>query len=289
MRTSIVMVTFHSEEVIRGSLGPLVEAAEARQIVVVDNSADYNSCRIASEFGAQVIRTEANLGFAKAVNIALREADGDFVLLVNPDVRVPDGLVRDLEAAMIETGSAVVAPVVMERKEDLVVPAGAFPSARAMFLHMSGLSRIVSPHLGHYLPVSRLPEYPTRVDWVTGACMLVRTDVMRELNGMNERWFMYAEDIDFCFRLASAGYETTIVPSVRVEHIGGGSSAGVDGRLGTEWLVNLFDFYVTAMSPSTLQAYAWKAVVTMGFLLRAAVRPRQGRRFLRYARVAASL
>jgi N-acetylglucosaminyl-diphospho-decaprenol L-rhamnosyltransferase len=172
-----------------------------------------------------------------------------------------------------------------------------------MFTHYSGLSRF-GKHLGvlrgHYL----LPDQVRgrhEVDWVTGACLAIRADTWSAIGGITDRWFMYAEDIELCFKVRRAGLTVVLDSGSTVSHLVGGSTGASAGPIRSDWIVNLFDFYRADMSPNPAASATWKIVVALGLLSRAvlfSVRAKlsgaeawrlESKKFFAYARAVANV
>jgi N-acetylglucosaminyl-diphospho-decaprenol L-rhamnosyltransferase len=268
---SVVIVTYNSAQVIRQCLASLTGAAKpaghaplAHEIILIDNaSSDDTVAIVRAEFPAvRVILNPDNDGFGRAVNLAAHEA-----AMIEP--AVVDGLAARL---LGDPSIGIIAPVLENEGEEVqIIAAGHAPTIWRMFLHQTGISRLSSrlPVLeGHYLFASNFDTHPRDVDWTSGGCLMVRTELWRSLGGLTDRWFMYAEDVEFCLRVRSSGSRVVIEPDLRATHAMGGSSAGVDGSIGTAWIVNLFDLYGWRMARTGLQSALWRRVVESGMLAR---------------------
>jgi GT2 family glycosyltransferase len=99
--------------------------------------------------------------------------------------------------------------------------------------------------------------------------MLIRRNAWIEVGGFSERWFMYGEDVDFCFRLKQHGYEVLMNQDIVVSHEIGQSSTGIDGKISGVWLSNLYDFYASTIASNFIERFAWKAIMWAGFAIRA--------------------
>jgi GT2 family glycosyltransferase len=110
---------------------------------------------------------------------------------------------------------------------------------------------------------------PLAVEWVTGGCLLVRTEAIREVGLLSERWFMYAEDLEFCKRLTDAGWQIMHLPTAVVNHRFGSSTRDT-GPVNTRWLDAMKDFYRLRWSPSPVTELAWRLTLAAGFVTRSA-------------------
>lgn len=215
-----IVVTYNSAAWIRACLASLAGI----RTIVVDNASHDESVSIArAEFpGVQVIQRASNGGFAVAVNEGCRAAPDDDVLLVNPDLVVPQGCI-DLLRVYLEAHPAVgiVAP-------HLVYPDGSpqasirtFPSPLTMLARRSplGRTRIGTRVLRKHLRVDDPPAVAGPVHWALGAAMLVRREAIRDVGGLDERIFLYGEDVDWCVRMWQAGWEVHAEPAAVMEHV----------------------------------------------------------------------
>ena len=190
----------------------------AAEIVIVDNHSPKNRLarRLAKLSGVTVVRSNRNTGFAHAVNRGSNISRGEWVLLLNPDVTVEDGFLDDLlESAQrfpaIDPKAGVVGFQMRNRDGTKQASAGVFPT----------LSRTVA---GLMVPRSRRKCQHKNlngrqpVPWVTGGCFLVRRDCFEELNGLDESYFLYYEDVDFCQRARARGWSIWYEPELKVTH-----------------------------------------------------------------------
>lgn len=271
---SVVLVTYNSAHVVAGALEGLAELADA-EVVVVDNGSTDGTVELLRERwpDAVVVESGGNVGFAKGVNLGVRSARGSFVMLLNPDATITDSHVRTLLAAARRDPDSVFAPFIEQPAPQRIVSAGWMPTTWRMFTHYSGLSRLGDRARwlqGHYLlPVQ--VTCPVRVDWATGACLLLSRELWDRLGGLSERWFMYAEDVEFCWRVRSSGHDVWLLPEARATHLVGASDGHRSERADPAWVLNLRDFHALALARSTAATSLWTAVVATGLASRAVV------------------
>lgn len=273
---AVVLVSYNSEHVILSALAPLVDV-EGVEIVVVDNdSQDSTVDEIEKHFpSVRVMKMAENLGFAQAVNIGVESCGAADVMLLNPDAVVSIASIRTLLTALAEPGSGIVAPLIEDHGSRLgILPAGRFPTVWRMLLHFSGVSRMSagrSALWGHYLLPANVTSRRLSVDWVTGACMVFSKDTWELAGRLNERWFMYAEDIDFCFRVKSLGLSVRLLSDATASHLVGQSDSSGSFSANPAWVLNLQDFYHSQLSRSTLHSFLWCLVVSLGLFSRSCV------------------
>ena len=207
MRVSVVVVTFESAQTIEGCLRSIPRDCE---VIVVDNASTDRSAELAT--GAYVTRNEENRGFAAGANQGAALATGEFVLFLNPDAELDDGCIDRLVATMdVRDDLAIVAPAVIRSPTGDASSSWPFPAAHRTWANELGLQRLVG-------------RRRTRNGFVVGTCMLVRRDWFARLGGFDERFWLYAEDADLCWRSRALGGQNAVVAGASVGHIGAHSS-----------------------------------------------------------------
>lgn len=188
------------------------------EIVIVDNASteDVTANRLRRLDGVRIIFNSRNEGFAAAVNRGAALNPAEWILLLNPDVEVPEFFLDDAltVAEAIGAGDSrtgVIGFRLTDADGSPQASAGPFPTFRSTVL---GLLRPRSRRKCRHLA----GRAPRTVDWVTGGCLLVRRECFRELGGLDERFFLYYEDVDFCRRVSDAGRTVWHEPSLSVVH-----------------------------------------------------------------------
>jgi N-acetylglucosaminyl-diphospho-decaprenol L-rhamnosyltransferase len=213
-KIAAVIVTHDSAGVIASSLASL--ANEVVPTIVVDNASKDGSIAVAAASGAEVIALSQNEGFGRAMNAGLRAADSPLVLLVNPDLTfVPGAVDAMIAAAERYPDAAILGPRIVE------------PDGRIFFPNRSLLARSLRNEVG----TKWTPEGDCCVPFLSGACMLVRRDVILSLGGFDPEIFLFYEDDDLCRRVTEAGHSLVHVQEAVVRHVRGGSSAPAKGRI----------------------------------------------------------
>ena len=275
---SVIVVTWNSSDTIGeclASVGDSVVPSGVETIVIDNASADGTADLVASDFpDVMLIRSASNAGYARANNQAMALASAGVVLLLNPDAVLSDNhaIQRLLDVLGAHPDVAMIGPrLVFADGVHQVGDAGFRPSTLNMICHGLGAAHLL-PWL-RTLYVVRPDRYGSAlidVDWICGACLMVRRDAVRDAGGLDERVFLYAEDVEWGCRLRGLGYRIAYLPSVRVTHLQGRSEAQATGAvLSTRWLGSLFQLYVRLSGTRWLTAVC--AAFTAGFLLRAGV------------------
>lgn len=224
---SVVIVHYETPELLLRCLGALrAGAGSVRvEVFVIDNASDSFDARAAVRAwpGARVIVNDQNRGFAKASNQGLREASGRYLLLLNPDAIVePDTLARMVAYmdARPEVGCATPRLVLEDGRLDLACRRS-FPTPLRALYRLTLLSRIFprSRRFGQY-NLTYLDEHQeAEIDAPCGAFMMVRAEVVDTVGLLDERYFMYGEDIDWSYRIKQAGWRIAYTPVATVQHV----------------------------------------------------------------------
>jgi len=231
-RLSIVIVTYNSAGQIDACLASLSAHPPSvdHETLIVDNaSPDDTAAAVRQRWpGVRVIDAGANVGFATANNIGIRQTVGELVLLLNPDTVVPAGAIDTLVASLdARPDAASVGPRLIDATGRAELSFGAMIGPLAELrqkLLVNGNDR-GAPLVGAY--VDRVTRRAREVDWVSGACLLVRRADAEAVGLIDERYFMYAEDADFCAALRLRGRKVLFTPDAQVVHLRGRSVASM--------------------------------------------------------------
>jgi len=206
------------------------DARYRAEALVVDNASDDGSAAmVASEFPwARVIRSPRNGGFAFGNNLALPAARGGAILLLNPDTELAVGVLTTLlEALAAHPEAGIVGPKLVRPDGSMHLACRrSFPTPGVALGRLTGLSRLFprSRVFGRYNLTFLDPDTPSAVDSVCGACLLIRREVVRQVGLLDERFFMYGEDLDWCLRCKAAGWTVRYEPAATVRHQHGAAS-----------------------------------------------------------------
>lgn len=236
---SVLIVSYNTRALLDACLHALQATVRTSyEVIVVDNAShDGSSEMLRTRWPeVRVFAMRDNLGFARAVNLALANASGQYLLLLNPDTRVLPEALDQLVAFLAEHPNAgVAAPQLLNADLTDQGTARAFPTPWATIFGRKSLLTRLFPHnrwSRRYMVGKQLKgAHPFVVDWVSGACMMVRRDVLGNVGPLDEHFFMYWEDADWCRRIGAAGYAVYCVPGAQVIHYEGQSSAGRPSRL----------------------------------------------------------
>jgi N-acetylglucosaminyl-diphospho-decaprenol L-rhamnosyltransferase len=222
-----VVVNYNARDHLLRCVGSLFEAG-VDNVVVADNaSSDGSELALLERYpAARWAPTGANLGYGSAANIGAKLVDAKFILVCNPDVVVGPGAVSALcEVLEGRPQVAVVGPRILTVNGDLYPSARRFPDILEAFGHgFVGQFWAGNPFSRRY----RMTEWDHAgsrdVDWVSGSCFLARREAWDQVGGFDERYFMYLEDVDLCWRLGRAGWAISYEPAAEVVHVQGVSA-----------------------------------------------------------------
>ena len=202
-----------------GSLRPCCPETLDTEVIVVDNaSTDGSADMVAAEFPeARLIRNAENVGFPRGNNVGIAASAGRYVLLLNSDTMVPAGALARLVAFMDAHPQAGACSPRLLQLDGTPQPYAFGCDPTLGYLLRRGFSRLLFRRPLHDWGVAETIE----VDWVSGACLLIRREAIDQVGGLDEAMFMYFEDNDWCRRMRLAGWQVYYVPTVAITHIGG--------------------------------------------------------------------
>jgi len=222
---SVVVVSWNVVNLLRDCLGSIAAGADGLlpEIIVVDNaSADGSAAMVRAEFpSALLIANTENLGFARANNQGLRISRGRYVLLLNSDTATPAGALGRLAGFLDSHPEAGAVGPRLLRPGGTPQPYAFGSDPTIGYLLRRGANRLLFRRPLHDWATTTIQE----VDWVSGACLLVRREAIEQVGLLDEQIFMYFEDNDWCLRMRSAGWQVYYVPQVEITHLGGQSVA----------------------------------------------------------------
>jgi N-acetylglucosaminyl-diphospho-decaprenol L-rhamnosyltransferase len=200
--------------------------ADVEWIVVDSGSADGTPNAVASDYPDVRLIRAANVGFAAANNLALPHARGRYVLLLNPDTEVLSGTFADLVRALDARPEVGAASVVQQAADGSTLPSvRRFPSVGRQFGEALLASKV--PGLSHLSEQETSPErYAVEgpADWLVGAFLAVRREAIEQVGGLDERFFLYSEETEWCYRIRKAGWDVRHLPVMTILHHCGGTS-----------------------------------------------------------------
>ncbi|QPF86544.1 glycosyltransferase family 2 protein [Bradyrhizobium genosp. L] len=244
MDVSVIIVNWNTRELLRNCLASVISQSRdtSYEIIVVDNASHDGSVSMCErDFPTvKLIANDRNRGFAAANNQAMQVASGRYYLLLNPDTVVLDTAIdRCVAYADSHPDIGVVGCQVLERDGQIQQTGFSFPSAWILFLTLTGLPRLfphssifAKPQLGWWRR-----DTLEDIDVISGMFMLVRHEAIKQVGVMDESYFIYAEEADWCFRFSKAGWRRVFFPGAQIIHVDGGGKS--TGQVNVKMLVQL--------------------------------------------------
>lgn len=227
---SIIIVSWNVADLLRDCLRS-VEANRGAldlEVIVVDSASNDDSVALVqNEFPwVMLLACAENVGFPKGNNLGLAVANGRYYLLLNPDTVVLDDALSKMMAYMRQNPEVGVLGCQLLNEDGTVQSSKRrFPTVTTAFFESTWLETIApSRVLARYYAQDLADDAVSEVDWVMGACMLVPRQVVAEVGGLDEAYFMYSEELDWCRRIKDSGWRVVYYPEAQIIHYAGQSS-----------------------------------------------------------------
>ena len=267
------IVSWNTAELLARCLDALPAALGGLQaeVVVVDNASSDASVEVATRPGVQVVANEANVGYARGMNQALAGTDAPVLVALNPDTVPPPGsLARLVDALHAAPEAAVVVPRLVHPDGRRQHSAYRFPSIALAVVVCFAPAAVQRGRVGRRfrLEAAAATDDAGPVDWAIGAVHVIRRAALGGAAPYAERAFMYAEDLELCWRLARAGWHTELVADVTVVHAANSAGAQAWGAdRDRRWWAASYDVYAQVRGPWAARRYA--LVNSVGVVVRA--------------------
>ena len=241
-----VVVNYNAGDALSGCIASVLAEDPGLELVVVDNASTDGSVETLRQArpGVRIVRSGGNLGYARAANLGIAATSAPVVAILNPDTVLAPGVGAALMARFAAEPDLGAAGPRLENTDGTVYPsARRIPSLPDAVGH--GLLFFVwrdNPFTRRYRETGADPARPRDVDWLSGAALWLRRAALDDVGGWDERYFMYVEDVDLCWRLRRAGWRVAYEPSGTVEHLLGVSTAGRPYRMIAEHHRSLLRF-----------------------------------------------
>jgi GT2 family glycosyltransferase len=277
MKLSIVIICWNDKDLIDDCLRSIVDTVHetAYEVIVSDNGSTDGSVEMINDAYPQVrvIENGANLGFARANNVGIREARGRYVLILNPDTIIAEGAIdRWISWADGHSEAGAFGCRVLNPDGSYQEPARPFPTIWRSWVSVFRLG-----WLGRYSPLFSSNRYvdwagttEREIDWQYGCCVLFRADVLAAVGGFDEQFFYHFEEVDLCYRVREAGYTVRYLPDAVITHLGGQSVGRAPTRFYLEQWRNRYRYFykrggARAARQCRMAALAWLIVRFAGY------------------------
>jgi GT2 family glycosyltransferase len=264
----IVIVSYNTRDMLRDCLRALSAATAGLRTSVwlIDNASTDGSPEMAArEFPeTRVMANDRNVGFARANNQALEQADARYLLLLNPDTEARPGSLALAVAHMdADPRMGACGPMLLNTDGSLQRNGGRFPTPFRELLHVTGLWRLAPRRYELAMEHGREDfSAEAEVDQVSGACLLVRAEAAKQVGLLDDRFFMFYEDVEWCRRLRRAGWSVRYLPDVQVVHHWMGSVRQSSRRMTEQLLKSQLLYYRKTGGP--VAAAAVLGVIALG-------------------------
>lgn len=231
MRTAVVILNWNGRKYLEQFLLPLIQYSNGEaEIIVADNASNDDSITFLEiNFPSiRIIRNPSNEGFARGYNLALKQVEADYYILLNSDIEVtPDWIHPVIDMMEKDPSIAACQPKIRSyidrSKFEYAGAAGGFIDKYGYPFCRGRMFQSLEEDLGQY-------DDAIEIFWATGACMFVRADLFHQAGGLDEDFFAHMEEIDLCWRLKNSGYKIMYCPQSVVYHIGGGTLPKISWR-----------------------------------------------------------
>lgn len=249
---SIVVVSFNTKDITLDCLHSVLKntAGIKYEIIVIDNASTDGSIESIKKLTSKnptiyLIENKHNVGFAAANNQGTQRAKGKYVLFLNSDTVIETNVVGELKTWMDQNKEVGASGVKIIGKDSRLQEAGGyFPTLPRVFSWMTiqdlpFIDSLIKPF--HPLKKKSLTKNDSffdkrqELDWIIGAFIFVRSEIVTEIDGWSEDYFMYTEDVDLCFKIRSKGYKIVYLPDWQITHLGGASSKSREFPLLSEY------------------------------------------------------
>ncbi len=228
---SIIIVTYNSEKFIEKCIKSIKGKTKdiEYEIIIVDNNSSDRTVKIIYEKFPEIrlIRNKKNRGFASANNTAIKRANGEFIFFLNPDTILENNAVKILHDFLLkEKNAGVVGAKLVYFDNSLQLSCRTFPNFINVFFGRKSVFRILFPNnpiTKKYMLTNLDYKEIQEIDWLMGAAMMVRKDLLEEVGLFDEDYFLFVEDTDLCYRIKKKGYRNFYNPFAIVKHYHGGS------------------------------------------------------------------
>ncbi len=256
MELSVVIVNFNTKKLLFNCLES-IPLSEEREVIVVDNGSDDGSIEalkpLAENQKIELILNQTNRGFAKANNQGIKLAKGKYILLLNSDTMVKKGTLKKMISFLENnSGAGAVAPRLLNKDGSIQASCYQFPSfsgaIKEFFLNQPGA-------FSKFFPQG---NSPSAVKAVVGAALMIPRKVIEKVGLLDERFFIYFEDIEYCHRLWKAGYRVYYLPKAEIVHLHGATGKKM-GQKPNAWLIESSKKY-----HGTIRHYLLNSVIYLG-------------------------
>lgn len=275
MSLTIVIVNYNTERLLKDCLHSVYSGANGTpmDIWVVDNNSRDNSIPMVRSLfpRVKVIENSTNVGFSMANNAAISRSRSDYVLLLNPDTLIIDDAIERVVRFMNEHPKVGIAGCkVLNRDGTLQLACRrSIPTPKVAFYRLTGLSRLFPENktVARYNMTYESPDHIHEVDAVSGAFLMIRREAVRQVGLLDERFFMYGEELDWCLRVKRAGWAVMYYPAAEIIHYKGESTKYNSRKAAVEFYRAMYLFHKKHFAAD--HSFLTNALIYLGIFFKA--------------------
>lgn len=256
MDLSIIIVNYNTAAKAMNCLRSIYATANPFdfEVILVDNNSTEPLDNLLATFPQiTLIRNDKNLGMGAGNNVGIRQASGEYVLILNADTEfIGSGMADLLDFIKHNPDVGIVGPKLIYPDGERQISCYRFPSLLMPIYRRTFLGKLNAQYLDDYLYQRSNLDEPLEVDWIMGSCLLLSRELLNKLGGFDERFFMYFEDTDLCRRIKQLGLKAIYNPTVTVKHYHGRASAK------EHWSISIFTNKMTRIHLLSWLKYFWK-------------------------------
>ncbi|MGB9719913.1 MAG: glycosyltransferase family 2 protein [bacterium] len=224
---SVIIVNYNPARVLRDCLENLKDVLSGfnAEVVVVNNTATVSLEYLVREYEQiltiQLIENSKNLGYARAVNQGIKSAHGKYLLIINPDVLIMPGAIKKMILCFeMDENIGILAPQLLNFDNTIQNSCFRFPGVLTPLIRRTFLKELSfgRKEMIRYLMLDFDHKTTREVDWVLGAAMMTKDSLIKKVGLMDERFFLYFEDVDWCRRFQNHGYRVVYFPEAKFRH-----------------------------------------------------------------------
>ncbi len=229
-KISIIIVTYHNEDTIRECINSILDKNfNDIEIIIVDNSNNNKTFNVIKSIKSKkilVIKPEKNLGFAKGCNLGAKNAHGEYLMFLNPDAIFLNNVCLHLKTFLEKKDKcAIVGPQIINYiNKNIEKTCRNLPNFLTLILQSFGLDK----YSGYYILNHFSHKETKQVEQIIGACLFIKRKIFNKLNGFDERFFIYFEEVDLCKRTLESGYKIYFYPQAKISHLSGFSCENIN-------------------------------------------------------------
>ncbi len=261
LKLSIIIVNWNTCELLRRCLNSLISNFQfsnfQTEIIVVDNGSSDNSVDFVKKFKVQnskfkihLIENNKNLGFGKANNQGMEVAQGEYILLLNSDTIVKNKAIKKTIEYLDSNPEVGAVTCKLLNQDGTTQPTGGFfPNLLNIFTwaffldDLPFINKVIKPfhpHTENFWLKENWYTQTRELDWVTGAFLMVRSKVVDQVGKLSNDFFMYVEEVEWCYRIKQAGWKIVFFEPAEIIHLGGGSGNSTNSIIGEDKGLKLF-------------------------------------------------